>query len=167
MPQPNKSPRDTRPNLALEIAALRNLTVGELQERYAQVCGTESRSFNRDYLYKRIAWRIQELREGGLTRETKALAAELAKETSFRTRMPRGVAESLRVHPRDPRLPPPGAKLCREHNGEAHEVTVLVDGFVYRGERYRSLSRIARTITGTNWNGLVWFGLAIRKRGAR
>lgn len=167
MTQPNKSHRANQPNLAREIAALRELTVCELQDRFAEVFGTESRSFNRDYLQKRIAWRLQELREGGLTPETKALAAELAKDAPFRTRMPSRVAESLRVHPRDPRLPPPGAKLLREHNGEAHEVTVLVDGFVYRGERYRSLSRIARTITGTNWNGLVWFGLATRKRGAR
>jgi hypothetical protein len=59
--------------------------------------------------------------------------------------------------PRDPRLPSPGTILKRVHDGVEHQVKVLADGFEYRGEQYRSLSKVARTITGTPWNGFLFF----------
>jgi hypothetical protein len=58
---------------------------------------------------------------------------------------------------RDPRLPPPGAVLTRVHDGVEHKLIVLADGFEYRGERHRSLSKIVRIITGTPWNGFLFF----------
>lgn len=64
---------------------------------------------------------------------------------------------------RDPRLPPPGSILTRIHRGTQHRVLVLDAGFEYQGQSYGSLSRIARTITGTAWNGFVFFDLAVRK----
>jgi hypothetical protein len=64
---------------------------------------------------------------------------------------------------RDPRLPAPGCILRRAHGGVEHEVSVHESDFEYRGQRYRSLSKIAREITGTAWNGLLFFGLTIRK----
>jgi hypothetical protein len=60
---------------------------------------------------------------------------------------------------RDPRLPPAGTELRRTFDGAEHIVNVLDDGFMFRGKQYRSLSLIAREITGTRWNGYGFFGL--------
>ena len=156
-------------SLAEEIQALKGVTNRELQDRFAVLHGYESRSNNRDYLWKRIAWKLQELAEGGLTDDDRALATTLARESELRTRPPRGAVEAavaaVAVHPLDPRLPPPGEVLRKEHGGEVHEVTVLDDGFEYRGATFKSLSRVAREITGAAWNGFLWFGLTERRRG--
>jgi hypothetical protein len=148
-----------------EIAALKKQSVGQLLERFAALYGTESRSRNRDFLWKRVAWKLQELREGGLSNEALAQAAQLAQGADLRVRPPAGaLAAAVEVHKRDPRLPAPGTVLRREHGGEVHEVTVLVDRFEYRGGSFRSLSAVARQITGTAWNGFLWFGLTERGR---
>lgn len=156
-------------SLAEEIQALKTLTTRELQERFAALHGFESRSNNRDYIWKRIAWKSQELREGGLSDEDRARATALAQESELRARPPRGAIEAavaaVAVHPLDPRLPVPGSVLRKEHGGEVHEVTVLRDGFEYRGASFKSLSRVAREITGAAWNGFLWFGLTQRSRG--
>lgn len=156
-------------SLADEIRALKGLTNAELQERFAAVHGFESRSNNRDYLWKRIAWRLQELAEGGLSDEDRARAAALAQDGKLRARPPRGAVEAavaaVAKHPLDHRLPPAGTVLRKEHGGEIHEVTVLADGFAYRGATFKSLSRVAREITGAAWNGFLWFGLTPRRRG--
>ena len=71
-------------------------------------------------------------------------------------------AEIVREPPpddRDPRLPPAGAEIRRVFDGVEHVVTVLDDGFMFRGKRYKSLSMIAREISGTRWNGYGFFGL--------
>jgi hypothetical protein len=70
-------------------------------------------------------------------------------------------------HPKDPRLPAAGTVLTKEHGGEVHAITVLADGFEYAGETYPSLARMAKVITGTSWNGFLWFGLDKRKRGKK
>jgi len=151
--------------VAEEIEALRTLTVSELQEKYAALFGRESRSHNRAYLWKKLAWRVQELREGGLDEATRARAAELANGARLRTRPPRDAPPAEPdAHPRDSRLPRPGTILHKEHAGVVHEITVLEDGFEYAGERYGSLSRIAKEVTGTSWNGFLWLGLTNRKK---
>jgi hypothetical protein len=66
--------------------------------------------------------------------------------------------------PRDPRLPPVGTVIHREHDGVVHEIRALKDGFEYQGRHYTSLSTIAREITGTSWNGFLWAGLTRRKK---
>jgi hypothetical protein len=155
--------------LAAEVRALKSLSTRELQERFAVLHGYESRSNNYEYLWKRTAWKLQEMAEGGLSDEVKARALALAKESDLRAHPPRralaaAITESVGSQ-RDPRLPPIGSVLRREHGGEVHEVTVRSDGFEYRGATFKSLSRVARVITGAAWNGFVWFGLAARKRG--
>jgi len=153
--------------LTAELAGLEDLSVRQLQDRFAALSGRESRSFNRDYLFKRCAWLIQELHEGGLTPEARALATELAPGTSLRARPlpspPLTPDPKPAGHPLDPRLPPPGTVLRKEHEGVGHEITVLDEGFEYRGKPYRSLSRLAKEITGTSWNGFLWLGLTARK----
>ena len=154
-------------SIAAEIAALRGLSVNELQDRYRSLFGCESRSRNRDWLFKKLAFRMQEVRFGGLSERSRRRARELAKDAFLRAKPPRGFGAALapppQRHPKDPRLPEVGTVLTKEHGGEVHEITVLAEGFEYRGETYSSLSRIARVVTGNAWNGYLWLGLKKRK----
>ena len=148
---------------ATELAALGHMTGAELAEKYLALFGQTARSRNKDFLRKRLAWRIQELAEGGLSERALARIEELGADALALWRRPaRGVAASPTRPPgeraaRDPRLPSTGTVLTRVHGTTEHRVTVLDDGFEYRGERYRSLSKIARLITGTPWNGYLFF----------
>jgi len=151
-------------SLAADLAALRGMTTGELAERYRELFGEPTRSRNKDYLRKRLAWRIQELAEGGLSERAIAQIDELAATTPPRWRSTRrgDDADDGGASNRDPRIPPPGTILRRDYKGEAHEVVVLQDGFEFRGQRYPNLSRVAKQITGTNWNGFLFWGLQRR-----
>lgn len=161
-----------------QMAALERMTVGQLRERYAEVFGEPARSGNRQWLFRRIAWRIQMIAEGDLA--TRAMerahsrAKELARDADLRVRPPHGpanipaaagkvVSGALAIR-RDERVPPPGTELPRMHKGREHRVTILPNGFEYEGDVYRSLSAVAHAITGSHWNGLHFFGLAEPKR---
>jgi hypothetical protein len=146
--------------VAADLAALQQMTSTDLAEKYVALFDAPPRSRNRDFLRKRLAWRIQELAEGGLSERALARIEELgpAALASWRRPARAGVAASpLETTARDPRLPPAGTVLTRTHGTTEHSVTVLDGGFEYRGERYRSLSKIARVITGTPWNGYLFF----------
>ena len=67
--------------------------------------------------------------------------------------------------PRDPRLPLPGTILRRQYRGRVVQVTVLREGFEYEGEVYRSLSAVAKAVTGSHWNGLLFWGLTKKGNG--
>lgn len=146
-----------------ELAALDAMCVGELAEKYLEVFDEPSRSRNKAYLQKKIAWRIQELAEGGLSERAKRRIAELAEGAPIRQRPGRGTAYAVDTPARDPRLPLAGTVLKRIHGDREHVVTVHADDFEYRGKRYSSLSAIAKAITDTNWNGLLFFGLTTRR----
>jgi hypothetical protein len=140
-----------------QLVALEKMTVGELAGKYHEVFGVPTRTRNKPYLRKRVAWRIQELAEGGLSERALAKIEELAPLAPARWRperlsggekfAPDGALTPVRS--RDPRLPAPGSVLHRVHKGVEHRVTVLADGFQYNGERHQSLSKIAKKITGT------------------
>jgi hypothetical protein len=153
-------------NVARDLAALDTMTVGELVAKYRELYGEPTRSRNKIYLQKRLAWRIQELAEGGLSKSAVELIAKLgdAMPESWRIRLRAPEATSPVDTTRDGRLPPPGSVLTRTYQGATHEVRVLSDGFEYRGTHYSSLSKIAKHITGTPWNGLVFFGVSKRRR---
>jgi hypothetical protein len=161
----------TKPNTALldEIDGLRALPVAELRGRYLALFGEETTSRNKDYLFKRIAYRMQEKKYGGLTPRARARAELLAEDAPIRRRLSASTegAEIVRLpaRDRDSRLPPAGTELRRVFDGVEHVVTVLDDGFMFRGMRYKSLSLVAREITGTRWNGFGFFGL-LRKESA-
>ena len=166
--------REVVTDIAKELSKLRGMTVGRLRERYREVFGVPTRSRNKDYLFKKIAWRIQELAEGGLSEKALAKIDELAPETPVRWKPLRDPAivivtpetpndDESDAEERDPRIPPPGTKLTRMFKGVEHNVLVHDDGFEYQGERYTSLSTLARLITGTNWNGYLFFGRALRE----
>ena len=154
-----------------QIDELSAMTVGQLRQKYQEVFGEEPRSNHKQFLFRRIAWRIQALAEGGLSERARRRALEIANDADLRVRAPkpkfgsdvaldpelsvtRKVASAL-----DPRLPPPGTYLEREYRGRRVIVKVLVNGFEFDGELYRSLSAIAREVTGTKWNGFLFFNL--------
>ena len=153
-----------------QLAALSEMTVGDLAERYLELYGEPTRSRNKDYLRKRLAWRIQELAEGGLSAQAVGRIAELGDGIPERWRMRQAEKQQKAEPPppieRDPRLPGVGGVLRRVYQGVPHEVTVAEDGFEYAGARFKTLSAVARHITGTAWNGFLFFGLKAAPEGA-
>jgi hypothetical protein len=149
-----------------QLASLEGMTVGQLAEKFREVFGFPTRTRNKPYLRKRVAWRIQELAEGGLSPRALAKIEELAPLAPVRWRPDLTTSTGAGPLPRtrDPRLPAPGTVLVRTHKGVEHQVTVLADGFEYHEERHASLSQIARLITGTPWNGFLFWGLQRRTR---
>lgn len=165
-----------KPNIAVEVKALKRMTVTELREKYLDVFGEETRSRHKDFLWKRIAWRLQALAEGDLSERARRRAEELANDADLRVRTPSDIPvndspapERTVVYPFSPsndrRLPMPGSVLTREYRGETIRVTILDKGFEYDGQVYRSLSAVAKAVTGSHWNGYHFFGLA--KKGGR
>lgn len=155
-----------------QINELRDMPVSRLRDRYAEVFGEPTASGNRQWLYRRVAWRIQSLAEGNLSERARRRAAELARDVDVRVRPPgERQSDSARTGARlvtitgriasagTERLPAPGAVLRRTFKGAEHEVTVLPHGFEYEGRTYRSLSAVATAITGSHWNGFLFFGL--------
>jgi hypothetical protein len=151
-------------NTRRELVALEAMTVGELAEKYRALFGVPTRTRNKEYLRKHIAWRIQELAEGGLPPRALERIDQLASQAPDRWQQrvikPAAAAGHSALSAeasRDPRLPPVGTVLTRVYNGVEHKVTVLADGFEYNGTRHRSLSKVARLIAGTPWNGFTFF----------
>jgi hypothetical protein len=158
-----------------EVALLRKMTVPELRARYAIVFQEPTTSGHREFMVRKIAWRLQMQEEGGLTDRAKKRAMELANDLDIRTRAPSKLApvSATAVTKRakgpkglDARLPMPGTVITKDYEGKTLRVTVLRDGFDYDGKIFRSLSAIARAVTGTNWNGFHFFGLNKNGRGA-
>jgi hypothetical protein len=138
------------------------MTVGDLAELYREVYGEPTRTRNKDYLRKRLQFRLQELVQGGLSPKALAMVSTIGDELPERWRIRQASKVKLPAPeaPRDPRLPVVGAVVRRIHQGTTHEVTIAQDGFEYAGRRYKTLSAIAKEITGTPWNGFTFFGLA-------
>jgi len=133
------------------LAALQSASTADLKQQWRELFGREPPAFNRAYLQSRLACRVQELAYGGLKPETIARLEALGEKLD-------GGNIALRRIRADDR-PIAGTRLIREYQGVEHVVTVLQDGFEYEGGPYRSLSAIARAITGTRWNGWTFFGL--------
>nr|WP_156910195.1 DUF2924 domain-containing protein [Rubritepida flocculans] len=134
------------------LAALKTADIAELKRQWRELCGTEPPPYNRKFLESRLAYRIQELAYGGLKPETVARLEALGEQLDG------GNVVLRRIRAGEDR-PIAGTRLVREYQGVQHAVTVLPDGFEYEGRPYRSLSAIARHITGTRWNGWSFFGL--------
>ena len=159
-----------------EIEDLRQIKVGALRTRYRDVFGEESRSSNKQFLFRRIAWRLQAKVEGDLSERARKRAMEIADDADLRIRAPEGFfagsgpsGATMRLDRagagRDRRLPTPGALLTRQFEDRRIVVKVLEEGFEYQSQHYRSLSAVAREVTGTRWNGLLFFGLTERRDG--
>jgi hypothetical protein len=167
-----KDPRSMDPTVITALEVLQDLKVAELKRRYHELFGEESKSSNKQYLFRRIAWRLQANAEGDLSERARRRATEIADDRDLRVRAPNAFlarpdpgswsVERTRP-PKDGRLPAPGALLTRRWGDRQIVVKVLRDGFEYESRRYRSLSAIAREATGTRWNGLLFFGLTERR----
>ena len=130
------------------VEELRNLKIPVLKERYQELFGEPAKSSNKQFLFRRMAWRVQANAEGGLSERARARAAEIADERDLRVRPPRGFQPQDTSNngyldrsrpPRDWRLPPPGSLLTRRVGRRQIVVKVLDDGFEYESRRYRSL----------------------------
>ena len=148
-----------------QLAALKTTPIPELKQQWRDLFETEPPPYNRRFLESRLAYRIQELAYGGLKPET-VQAAGGAGRAARRRQGRRSAAGTIRTGPIA------GTRLIREWQGVEHCVTVRDDGFEYQGRPYKSLSAVARAITGTRWNGWVFFGLknqrsAVMKRSRR
>ena len=139
------------------LAALKTTPTPKLKEQWRQLFESEPPAFNRRYLESRLAYRIQELAYGGLKPETVRRLENLGEELD-------GGRVEVRKRPANDR-PIAGTRLIREYQGVEHSVTVRDDDFEYQGRPYKSLSAIARAITGTPWSGPVFFGLKGGRRG--
>src|SRR5262245_16430615 len=164
-------------NLADDLAALPQLTMAQLRQRYAELFGEASRATNKTWLMRRLAWRLQSLALGDLSQRARDRAAQLANDADLRLSTPKSSVAHPRVPvraelaavtsavaavaamPQDPRLPPPGTVLSRLYKGQQLNVTVLASGFAFQGQVFASLSALAKAITGSHCNGFHFFRL--------
>ena len=142
--------------IVARIAALKATPTPDLRTLWRDLFETDPPRQNRRFLESRLAYRIQELEYGALKPMIVERLEALGEELDG------GNAEVRKRRPDD--RPVAGTRLIREYQGVEHCATVLADGFEYQGRPYKSLSAIARAITGTRWNGWVFFG--IRRSGA-
>ena len=138
------------------IVALKEAPTPELKQQWRDLFETDPPPYNRRFLESRIAYRIQELAYGGLKPETVRRLEQLGEELD-------GGKVAVRKRRADDR-PIAGTRLIREWQGVEQTVTVLPDGYEWQGRPYKSLSAVARAITGTQWNGWTFFG--VRRPGA-
>src|SRR5580692_2769918 len=166
----DKRPMDPIVNTTIE--KLQDLKIPALKKRYRELFGEESKSSNKQFLFRRIAWRLQANVEGDLSERARRRAAEIADDRDLRARAPKqfvarpepGLVSIDRTRrPTDSRMPGAGTLLTRRVGDRQIVVKVLTDGFEFESRRYRSLSAIAREVTGTRWNGLLFFGIAERR----
>ena len=166
-------------SMLVEINRLRQMNVAQLRDEWFRLYGEPSASRNRDYLWRRLAWRIQELALGGLSERARARIEELAPTTFIRAQLPRGydpaampplpdqTADNRGRRPRpvrDQRLPTPGTVITRRWHGRDLRLLVREDGYELGGVRYESLSEAARAATGSRWSGWLFWGLTQRTR---
>ncbi len=138
------------------LAALKTMKTPELKVQWRELFDSDPPPFNRRYLESRLAYRIQELSLRGLNPETVKRLERLGEELDGGDRSKSRIRADLK--------PIVGTRLIREWQGVEHVVTVTADGYEWQGRPYKSLSSVARAITGTRWNGWVFFGLKNRRR---
>lgn len=147
---------------------MERMTVDELRAKYAEVFGERTNGRHKEWLIKRIAWRMQANAEGDLSERARQRAMELANDADLRVTPPREPKAAshtgqqtrtlpMKVRPSTALLP--GTVLEREYKGRTVRVTVRADGFECDGERYKSLTAVAKAVTGKHWNGFHFFGL--------
>ncbi len=148
-------------NITHQIMFLKDRTVEELRSKYEEMFnGEKTTSNNKVFLWRKIAWRLQEIEYGGLSNETKNRINTLIEDydpINNKTLRPGPAHAKEKLRGRDTRLPIPGAIIRKEYKGQVLEVKVLEKGFEFQGKPYRTLSAIAKAITGDHWNGFLFF----------
>ena len=173
-------PGEAKESILARILALKTASLSELQKEYSALYdGKKAPSNNKTYLWQRIAYRIQEIEYGGSTRspesndsslahhyrglskEARNKAKELAQEydpINNKTLRPDNSAKKRCVS-RDRRLPLPGTIITKNYKGTDIRVKILEKGFEYGGKVYRSLTSIAKEVTGSHWNGYLFLNM--------
>jgi hypothetical protein len=144
----------TRNSVLRQMALLQSMSLEQLREKWLDLYGEEPPQYKKQFLIKRLAYRVQELFYGGLSEQAKVDLQQAAKEDPVAT-VNRRIPEERKSN----EAILPGTRLVRVWNDRRYEVIVLADGYEFEGRTFRSLSAVAREITGTRWNGKVFFGL--------
>ena len=147
-------------DILARILALKTVSLPELQNEYSALYDVKKApSNNKTYLWQRIAYRIQELEYGSLPEEAKDKAKEMAKEYDpINNKALRNGANKCGIS-RDRRLPLPGTIITKNYKGADIRVKILEKGFEYNGKVYRSLTSIAKAVTGSHWNGYLFLNM--------
>ena len=158
--------------LQRELCNLELMKAVQLKKRYQQLFGEPCHSCNKTYLVRRIAWRLQANAEGGLSERARRRIEDLADDAEIRLTPPKntkakvstgGSKSPLLATGRDKRLPAPGNCIQRVYKDRIIQVIVLADGFEFDGKKYKTLSAIAKSITGSHVNGFHFFQLGDAK----
>ena len=136
--------------MARKLEALGDLTPSQLRKEWRRLYRSQPPRLSRDLLTRAIAYRIQELRYGGLSKAMRRKLVSLHEARDVGAQLAKAHIPRIKA----------GARLLREWNGRTHVVMVEEDGFTYAGQKYRSLSAVARAITGARWSGPRFFGLS-------
>lgn len=147
---------------------MERMTVAQLRAKYAEVFGERTNGRHKEWLIKRIAWRMQAAAEGDLSERARRRAAELANDADLRMTPPRQPKLAQNPEERTKTVATkfaagtdllPGTVVKRDYKGRVIRATVLDDGFECEGERYKSLTAVVKAVTGQHWNGFHFFGL--------
>lgn len=152
--------------LLTQIMELKNKPLEELRAQYAELFKNEATSNNRGYLWRKLAYKLQEIEYGGLSEETQGRINELIERydpVNNKTLRPEGNTDEnkKKKHPssHDRRLPIPGTVITKEYKGKSLSIKVLLGGFEFNGKIYKSLTAVAKEVTGAHWNGYLFFNL--------
>jgi hypothetical protein len=154
-------------NIEREVALMQLMSVGELRKKYAEVFRESTTARNKVWLVKRIAWRLQANVEGDLSERARRRAMEIANEADIRMMPPRERKPKLarttaptliaKVDSKPTRDLAVGQSLHRVYKGQNIVVVVRGDGFVWQGQKFKSLTAVAKAVTGKHWNGFNFF----------
>ena len=145
-----------------EIITLKNAPAEELLKRYKELYGEDSTGTHKTYLWRKIAYKLQEQEHGGLSAKTKDKLNALIEEfdpINNKALRPDKPMVSQQASVKDKRLPIPGTVITKEYKGANYQVKVLEKGFEYNAKIYKTLSAIAKEISGAHWNGYLFFNL--------
>ena len=132
-----------------QINEIQRMSLNDLRKKWIDLFGTDPAKLSKQYLTRRLAYRVQELTYGGLSKSAREKLARWAEDPKQAEKKTVREKTSLQL----------GTRLLRDWRGERYEVIVQEDGFLFQGKKYRSLSGISRAITGRHINGRRFFGL--------
>ena len=145
-----------------EIITLKNAPAEELLKRYKELYGEDATGTHKTYLWRKIAYKLQEQEHGGLSAKAKGKLKTLIEEfdpINNKALRPDKPMVSQQASVKDKRLPIPGTMITKEYKSTNYQVKVLEKGFEYNAKIYKTLSAIAKEITGAHWNGYLFFNL--------
>ena len=145
-----------------EIITLKNAPAEELLKRYKELYGEDATGTHKTYLWRKIAYKLQEQEHGGLSAKTKDKLNALIEEfdpINNKALRPDKPMVSQQASVKDKRLPIPGTMITKEYKSSSYQVKVLEKGFEYNAKIYKTLSAIAKEISGAHWNGYLFFNL--------